>query len=113
MIQGSCSYENICYLRSPQQSRQIYIHLLLRREEDQLLITTKNATHKHSSLIQREFSFSRPRIFVRDHTGASDLKGVLFSVFLAELIGSVQSSVAENSHHNMHGVEKSSIKALP
>ena len=73
-----------------------------------LLITTKITTHTSNlfafsqslAFSQQENSFSRSKIFGWHHISAPDLKGVFFLVcFLADPIGTIQSSVAENPHH--------------
>ena len=66
------------------QLQQAYIYLDLDWEGGSLLITTENTTHKHSFIFFHSkwgFSFSFLRVFSRHHTGALDLRGVLFFCF--------------------------------
>jgi len=98
----SCSYRDLKFLHPQWQLQQVYLHLDLHRERGLFLITTENTTRKHDFVCfhsKRGFSFSRPKVFNRHNTGAPILKGVLFFVFLAGSIGSIQLPVAENSHH--------------
>ena len=75
------------------------MQLILHQEEGSLLIITKNTTYKYSLLSSNKDTLT-PESFGRHHTSAPDLKGVLSSsVFLSRSIGSIQSSVAENSYH--------------
>ena len=97
----SCSCSDPKYPCVHQLLSHVLIFLLLQRGSGSLLITTKNTT-------EQSLFFLSMRILVLTLEGfwpvpnrcSWPLKGVLLSVFLAESIGSVQSSVVENPHHS-------------
>jgi len=100
MIQRSCSYINLRYLLSHQQLRQVFMHFFFSVEKG---IASDYHQERHTSTLHyfNEVSHSHVRGFLAGTTPVL-LSCMVFSFFvsLVESIGSIQSAVAENPHHN-------------
>jgi len=88
----TCSYWDPKYWHHQLQLQQeIYTSISMEKEVSFWLSSKKLHEYAFACLYSKwGFSFSRPRVFGQHHTGAPDLKDILFfSIFLAGSIGSV------------------------